>query len=106
MAWAGEEKCMRIIHPPIPIHPDVEANLQMNDFVGCAQNMCGWRQNSVVSIVLNLKQHTGSSSDKVNALSSLSVSASTVLKSTEAMLERELKLQSASSAVSVSAADC
>lgn len=54
--WPGAEKCMRFGREPVPIHPDVAANLQMNDFVGCTQNTYGWRQNSAVSVVRKVKQ--------------------------------------------------
>jgi len=92
-AWPGEERCMRLGRPPVPIHPEVAANLQMNDFVGCMQNVHGWRQNSIVSTVLKMQQLETQQEAKANALASLSVSAGSAA-------------WTAAEPVSVSVADC
>mmetsp|Transcript_5303 Transcript_5303/g.15005 ORF Transcript_5303/g.15005 Transcript_5303/m.15005 type:complete len:658 (+) Transcript_5303:60-2033(+) len=105
-AWAGADRCTRAIRPPVPLHPDVEANLQMNDFVGCARNVRGWRQNAVVSAVLSMKQCGSSPSENENPLSALSVSASALLDAADTRSEPEPRLPVGSSAMSVCAADC
>lgn len=78
--WTGDDKCMRAIRPPLPVHPDIAANLQMNGFVACAQNVKGWKRNAAVAAVLS-DERCGPKERR--ALNSLSVSAESLVQVVE-----------------------
>jgi len=93
---------MRAIRPPVPLHPDVAANLQMNGFVGCVQNVHGWRQNSLVSTVLSMEaqQRRNHLSEGVDPLAHLSISADMLLAGARPLIA------ASDDAAAVSEADC
>eukprot|EP00747_Dinoflagellata_sp_TGD_P023306 gnl/TRDRNA2_/TRDRNA2_129711_c2_seq1.p1 gnl/TRDRNA2_/TRDRNA2_129711_c2~~gnl/TRDRNA2_/TRDRNA2_129711_c2_seq1.p1 ORF type:complete len:333 (-),score=58.33 gnl/TRDRNA2_/TRDRNA2_129711_c2_seq1:31-975(-) len=106
--WPSEEKLLKKIRPAIPIHQDVLSNLQMNDFVGVSQNVCGWKLNAAVSVVMKeaqLKEEERLKERKSAGAPSLQTSCSVASMSLDASAPASLSLPRTDSAA-LGGVDC